>query len=327
MDHKRVIDITSRFSKQKILVIGDVMLDSYLWGNADRISPEAPVPVVAVERVEQNPGGSGNVALNLSALGAVVELVGVVGNDLEGSTLINLLRKKGIGCQGVITDSERPTTVKSRIIAQGQQMVRADREVDSDISVESETELFSFLSGAINQFSGIILEDYNKGVLNKKSISTILKMAQTNEIPVYVDPKKENFNAYKNVRLFKPNQSEFYTALSQEGKLVENGEKLRKKIKAEMVMVTQGEKGISLFMGDGYHEIPTKARHVHDVSGAGDTVISTFTLADLSGATPEEAAALANYAAGRVCEEVGVVPITQQMLAEMIEHHNSISIS
>jgi rfaE bifunctional protein kinase chain/domain len=321
MKPDRFYEISKDFSGKKIVVFGDLMLDTYFWGRAERISPEAPVPVVRVDRIQHNPGGAANVAWNLASLGAQVEVVGLTGKDAEGSILQSMLQKRNIGCKGVITDEQRPTTVKSRIIAHGQQVVRADRENTDLPSREIQDQLEASFSNLLDSANGIILQDYNKGVLNKQSIPVLIETARKAGIPVYVDPKKENFTVYKKVRLFKPNLNEFRTAYAVKDDLLEAGMALRSEIEAELVLITRGEEGLSLFMKDGHHHIPTRARNVHDVSGAGDTVISTFVLADLSGADPQEAATLANYAAGRVCEEVGVVPINLEMLAEMINHH------
>ncbi len=321
MKPDRYYEISRDFSRKKIIVFGDLMLDTYFWGRAERISPEAPVPVVRVDRIQHNPGGAANVAWNLASLGAHVEVVGLTGKDVEGSILQTMLQDRNIGCKGVITDKRRPTTVKSRIIAHGQQVVRADREETDLPSHEIQDQLLDSFSNLLDSVNGVILQDYNKGVLNKQSIPVLIETARKAGIPVYVDPKKENFTVYKKIRLFKPNLNEFCTAYTVSDDLLESGMALRREIEAELVLITRGEEGLSLFMRDGHHHIPTRARNVHDVSGAGDTVISTFVLADLSGASPQEAATLANYAAGRVCEEVGVVPINLEMLAEMINHH------
>lgn len=321
MKPDRFNEIAADFPNQKIIVFGDLMLDTYFWGRADRISPEAPVPVVQVDRIEHNPGGAANVAWNLASLGAKVEVAGLTGNDIEGNVLRKMLNERHIGCEGVIVDDSRPTTVKSRIIAHGQQVVRADREETKIPSEQIIEQLFKQFSILLDSADGVILQDYNKGVLNAKSIPALLEIARQFKIPVYVDPKKENFTLFKKIRLFKPNLNEFRAAYPLKIELLEAGTSLRNKIKADLILITRGEEGLSLFMKDGHHHIPTRARNVHDVSGAGDTVISTFVLADLSGATPPEAATLANYAAGRVCEEVGVVPINLDMLAEMINHH------
>ena len=310
MQKERFQEITSLFSSKKMLVVGDLMLDTYLWGHTDRISPEAPVPVVQVNKIEHNPGGAANVALNLASLGCEVSVIGLIGSDPEGKILADQLDRRNIVCTNLVESDQRPTTVKSRIMAQNQQVVRADREVNIDLSETSNKALAESVNSSLDQMDAIVLEDYNKGVLNS--------------ISIYVDPKKSNFKAYKNVRLFKPNLVEFRNAFDEQDALEVAGFNLKNELNAEILMITRGADGVSLFAGSDYHHISTKARRVHDVSGAGDTVIATFTLADLCGASPEESVALSNYAAGRVCEEAGVVPITLSMLNEMVEHHNII---
>jgi D-glycero-beta-D-manno-heptose-7-phosphate kinase len=320
----RFNEITFEFNKKKILVIGDLMLDTYLWGHSERISPEAPVPIIQVNKVEHNLGGAANVALNLSSLGCDVFLVGLIGSDPEGEILKTLLDQSNIDFTSLVQFDSRPTTVKSRIISHDQQVIRADRELTHDLSDESNNELQGLVSSIINDVDGIILEDYNKGVLNAGSISKIINLAKDTDKPIYVDPKEKNFDLYKNVRLFKPNLSEFRSLYKENTSLEKDGFNLKKNINADILMITRSADGVSLFVDSDYYDIPTKARSVHDVSGAGDTVIATFTLSDLCGATPKESVLLSNFAAGRVCEEVGVVPISLTMLNEMIEHHNNL---
>ncbi|MDP6338945.1 MAG: D-glycero-beta-D-manno-heptose-7-phosphate kinase [Candidatus Marinimicrobia bacterium] len=324
MDLDRFKEITSGFGDKKVLVVGDLMLDTYLWGYADRISPEAPVPVVKVSKIEHNPGGAANVALNLASLGCQVSVIGLIGPDAEGKILTGLLDQKNIVCTNLVESENRPTTVKSRIIAHNQQVVRADREVNSDLSEASNEALTESVKSNLKDVDAVVLEDYNKGVLNSVSIRKLIEMANQAGKPIYVDPKKANFNSYKKIRLFKPNLFEFRNAYAENESLEAAGFKLKNELNAEILMITRGADGVSLFVGSDYHHIPTKARQVHDVSGAGDTVIATFTMSDLCGATPEESVTLSNFAAGRVCEEVGVVPITIEMLNEMLDHHNSV---
>ena len=325
MNKKRFQDITSTFAKKSILVVGDIMLDSFMWGIAERISPEAPVPIIAVDRVTHSPGGAGNVACNLSKLSAKIRIIGLVGNDAESEILTNKLQDAGVDTKSMIKDATRPTTVKIRVIAHNQQVIRTDHETTSNIQEEKLEDIESILDNILPKTDGIIIEDYNKGLLTPDSIALILVKAVAHDIPVYVDPKKENFFAYQGVRLIKPNMMEFETALSGEYDYKDfesSGIELQNKLGTKILMVTRGERGISLFSDQGMHTIETKARKVHDVSGAGDKAISAFVLADLAGATIEEAAKISNYAAGRVCEEVGVVPITLEMLDEIVEHYN-----
>lgn len=326
MSPDRFTEITGQFSGKKILVVGDLMMDTYMWGTSDRISPEAPVPVVHVTSVENNPGGAANVALNLASLGAAASVVGVVGDDSEGIVLKELLKDTRIGTDGIIKDADRPTTVKARVIAQGHQVVRTDREVTWNLSEEVENKVMEVMEAQVSGLDAVILQDYNKGFFGKDSLPRILDILGKANIKVYADPKRENFFDFKHVRLFKPNLNEFESALSAgytSDQFESHGQNLRETLDAGIVMVTRSEKGVSLFTEDGMQTIPTQARKVHDVSGAGDTVISAFTLADVSGASLEEAATLANLAAGRVCEEVGVVPITMDMLSDIYSHHNS----
>ena len=323
MNKKRFNDISSAFTNKSILVVGDIMLDSFMWGVAERISPEAPVPIVAVDTVTHSPGGAGNVACNLSKLSAKIRIIGLVGNDAESEILTNKLEDAGVDTNSMIKDTTRPTTVKIRVIAHNQQVIRTDHENTGNIQEDKLEEIGIILDNVLAKTDGIIIEDYNKGLLTPDSIALILAKAATHDIPVYVDP--ENFFVYQGVRLFKPNMTEFETALSGEYDYKDfesSGIELRKKLGTEILMITRGEQGISLFSDQGMHTIETKARKVHDVSGAGAPAISAFVLADLAGATIEEAAKISNYAAGRVCEEVGVVPITLEMLDEIVEHYN-----
>ena len=324
MELNRFREIASGFADRNVLVVGDLMLDTYLWGDINRVSPEAPVPIVEVKKIEYNPGGAANVALNLASLGCKVSLIGLIGTDAEGTILKNLLDQRNIICTDLVISDSRPTTVKSRIIAHNQQVVRADREMNKDLSESSNDNLIKSVKAIIEDVDAVILGDYNKGVLNLISVKAIIDAANNAGKPVYVDPKESNFNAYKNVRLFKPNLSEFKKAYIEDESLEVAGFQFKHEINAEILMITRGADGVSLFDGSDYHHFPTKARLVHDVSGAGDTVIATFTLSDICGASPEESVTLSNYAAGRVCEEVGVVPISLKMLDEMLSHHNSI---
>lgn len=315
------------FSQQRILVIGDLMLDNYLWGKATRISPEAPVPIVHIESSSSNPGGAGNVACNLANFGANVTILGVVGDDQNGTILKNVFSENSIDDSGILVDPSRPTTVKTRIIAHSQQVVRADWEVHTPLSDELIRVMLESIHKKIDDCDALILEDYDKGLFNQELINGVIEICHQHSIPIYVDPKINNFLDYQGVTLIKPNLQETATVLNfkieDEGKFLEGGQKLLEKLGCEMVLITRGEKGMTLFDSSGYHHISTKARKVHDVSGAGDTVIATFCLAHISGASGVEATTLANYAAGRVCEEVGVVPISKEKLHEIIVHHNS----
>ncbi|MFQ6605144.1 MAG: D-glycero-beta-D-manno-heptose-7-phosphate kinase [Fidelibacterota bacterium] len=327
MEQKRFQDIISSFAEQKVLVLGDVMLDSYLWGTANRISPEAPVPVVDIQRRSHNPGGAGNVALNLRSLGSLVTVASVVGQDEAGRQLLKKFNDLKIGADLIVIDESRPTTVKSRVIAQGQQVVRVDEESRELFSDETYGKLKKIITDHIPDYDALILEDYNKGLFTTHLIEFIIQLCRQHSIPVYVDPKMENISSFRKVRLFKPNLHEFRhctRAYPDPGDMAANARKLKQELQAELLMITRGEDGILMCTDEEIFTVPTRARRVHDVSGAGDSVISTFVLADLAGATPREACQLANYAAGIVCEEVGVVPITIEKLSEIIDYHNPI---
>ena len=325
MDKNRFDQISSSFSQQSILVIGDVMLDKFMWGNASRISPEAPVPIIYVNKISHSPGGAANVALNLSKLSANVQILGIVGDDNEGAILEDTLLKNGVKTQ-FITDAKISTTTKTRIIAHGQQVVRTDYEDIRDVNSDQIKIIKDIIDKIISEIDAIIIQDYNKGLLVKDSIKTILEISSEKNIPVYVDPKKDNFFAYNKIRLFKPNLFEFESAINfkeQDKSFEDFGKDLRKKINAEILMVTRSEEGVTLFTDKNVQTISTKARKVHDVSGAGDTAISAFVLADLCGANIEESAMISNYAAGRVCEEVGVVPISLEMIKDIVDHYSN----
>ena len=322
MDSKRFHALAEQFSQKHILVMGDLMLDSYMWGQANRISPEAPVPVVSVKEVTHNPGGAANVGWNIASLSAKVTMAGVVGNDIHGEQLLTLMSERGMNVESVTGDTNRPTTVKTRVIANSQQVVRTDFESLDELSNESLEAVQASVLKNIKDVDAIILADYNKGLFSEKMIGSILSIANENNVPVYVDPKHDHFYLFKGVRLFKPNADEFDQAMNS-ANIEDGGRALQKILDVEFVLVTLGASGMLLTTADESIRIPTKALAVHDVSGAGDTVISVFTLADLAGATPEEAATMANLAAGRVCEEVGVVPIDLEMLTEMLNNHRT----
>ncbi len=326
MTQKQFDQICSQFSSKTIMVVGDVMLDAYLWGNAERISPEAPVPLVHVEKTFESPGGAGNVALNIASLTAKPIIVSVIGDDHAGQRLLNKMTEHKIQTDQIVIDRDTVTTVKTRVIAHNQQVVRIDEELKNSMTSAVENQVIENIQNTLPKCDALILEDYNKGLFTASMIKKIIQLAKVEGVPVYVDPKKENFNEFSGVRFFKPNVSEFQTYFGKEltqDTLFVCGEVLRKEMQIELLMVTLGENGMQIFYEGDSLNIPTKARKVHDVSGAGDTVISTFSLADVCGASLHDAATLANYAAGRVVEEVGVIPITLPWLEEIIHHHTA----
>ena len=300
------------------------MLDRFIWGEVSRISPEAPVPVVKVVRESEMPGGAANVVANLSSLGGNCFLVGVVGNDAFGEKLCEKLKKTHVNIDGIIKDPSRETTVKTRIVAHGQQVVRVDREQLHDLNAAHSDESFDFIKKIIDKIDIIIIEDYGKGVINKRLLRNVIELAHEKKKMVTVDPKEDHFALYKGVTAITPNHHEAGRALGRkvlnnDEDITEAGKELLDKFSCEAVLVTRGEKGMSVFekKGDVTH-IPTIAREVYDVSGAGDTVIATFSLALAAGAEMKKSAYLSNIAGGIVVGKVGVATISPKELEEKL---------
>jgi rfaE bifunctional protein kinase chain/domain len=317
----RFKQIADRFPGKRVMVVGDLMIDEYLVGKVSRISPEAPVPVVDIANEELRFGGAANVANNIQSLGAQPVIIGVIGNDRMGETFREILNQREMTTEGILVLDDRPTTLKTRVIGHSQHVVRIDRESRNYLNAEQEQQLLRKVSSLLPKCDAVILEDYNKGVLTEKVITETIRIATENNIPVTVDPKFTHFSAYRGVTVFKPNIKETEEALAihiaTDELLHEAGMRLLQMLQAKSVLITRGSRGMSLFEADGSEtHVPTRARHVADVSGAGDTVISTLTLALIGGASPREAATMANYAAGIVCEEVGIVPIELDKLKE-----------
>ena len=314
----RLQKIKKNFKGKKIAVIGDMMLDCYFWGEVKRISPEAPVPVVEVDNEFYRFGGAANCALNITRLEGIPVPVGIIGKENYGSIFLSLLDESGIDATGILIDETRPTTAKTRVIADNQHVVRIDKESKEYISHESEQKILAFLDQHISSLHGIILQDYNKGILTPKLIQKIISLANKNNILITVDPKFNNFFSYKNVTVFKPNRKEAGDILGMQirtdAEISAAGKKLLTKLNAKYILLTLGEGGIAVFEKGKEYRMPTKARKVADVSGAGDTVISTLTMALAAGANILEASYLANYAGGLVCEEVGIIPIEIEKL-------------
>lgn len=315
-------DILSGFSGRRLAVIGDSMVDRFLWGRVDRISPEAPVPVVRLEKETFKLGGAANVAANIRALGAEVTLCGVWGQDEAGQQMEKLLSDRGISSGGMIALSQRPTTIKTRIIAHNQQVVRVDRE-DDNILAEPDVEgLLKALESAGPQ-DGYILSDYGKGVLTDRVLKDFIALANARGKPVVVDPKKGDYSQYWGVTSMTPNQKEAEQAcalsICDGASLDEAGAKLLERTGAEAVLITRGEHGMALFEAAGdVHHLPTQATTVYDVTGAGDTVIAVYTTALAGGAAFADAAALANHAAGLAVRELGTAAVTVEQLAEAL---------
>ncbi len=315
------------------MVLGDVMLDEYLWGNVSRISPEAPVPVVEIAKESLKLGGAANVALNVRSLGNEPILVGIRGNDRNGERMMSALKEAGIDAEGVFVDNDRQTTVKTRVIAHHQQVVRTDRENTEEISKKTGEAIISFVKGGINDFSGVIISDYGKGVITYQLLSELIALAKQNDIFVAVDPKETHFMNYQEVSLITPNHHEAgfaYGKRIQDEKILEEvGWGLLDKLKVESLLITRGEQGMSLFEADRtLTHLPTRAKKVYDVTGAGDTVISSFTCAYVAGANYKEAALISNHAAGIVVGEIGTAQVTrEELFSELKEFINSTSYS
>jgi D-glycero-beta-D-manno-heptose-7-phosphate kinase len=317
--NQRTHEILSGIQGKRIAVVGDVMLDRYFWGAVHRISPEAPVPVIDIERETAHLGGASNVAANIQSLGAVPLMLGIVGKDADGERLMGLLGEAKMSVSGIIADASRPTTVKTRIMGNNQHIARLDREVKTPIAENVANALLEALKRDVASLTGVILEDYNKGVITPFLIREIIALARQYSVPVFVDPKFANFFAYQGVTLFKPNTKETHDALgfalSSEEDVQKAGKILLEKLNCENVLITLGARGMQLFERNGnIHTVRTQARHIADVSGAGDTAIATLAAAYSAGASIVESAFLANAAAGAVCEEPGIVAITPSRL-------------
>jgi rfaE bifunctional protein kinase chain/domain len=319
----RLKGLFQQFQGRRIAIVGDLMLDRYLWGTVARISPEAPVPVVEIESESARLGGAANVANNIKSLGAEPVLIGVIGDDNSGKVLRGMFQEYDFTQIGIIVDSSRPTTTKTRVIAHSQHVVRIDREIKVDISSMIQEQILDIVRRNITAFDGIIIQDYNKGVVVKSLIKQIIQLANEHKTIITIDPKFNNFFEYQNVTVFKPNRKETEEVLGM--KLRDDAEvesairSLQARLQCQNVLLTRGEKGITLLEADGsIGHVQTKARKVADVSGAGDTVISTLTVALASTASVREAAALANFAAGIVCGEVGAVPIDKEVLYKTV---------
>lgn len=306
-----LIPILNNFQEKSILVIGDVMLDKYILGKVDRISPEAPVQVVEVKEEEYLPGGAANVANNIASLKGNAIMVGIVGDDNESNILIKELKNRNINTDGIITDSKKPTTQKVRILGHQQQLLRIDYEKKEYINKELESKIIEFIKQKINNINAIIISDYAKGVITQELITKIKEIAGTKII--IVDPKPKHKGFYNNVSLITPN-------IKEAKEMTEKEENLTKELNTS-VLITKGENGMSLYEKEGnITNIPTKAKEVYDVSGAGDTVVATLALALSSDATLKQAAILANHAAGITVGKVGTSTVSIEELKKGIEN-------
>jgi len=320
-------ELLREFGSKTILIVGDVMIDSYVMGKVQRISPEAPVPIVNLKKEEHRLGGAANVALNIKSLGATPILCSVVGEDASGDTFFSLLEQEGLSSNGIVQSKERVTTVKKRVLGNNQQLLRIDSENTHDLS-SAESKLFlDQLNKILNstKVDGIILEDYNKGVLSKEVIHQTIALAKEKNIPTTVDPKLKNFLEYKGVTLFKPNLKELREGLNlsvdfnDKDSFAKALEALNAKLNNEISFVTLSEDGVYIKNATEAHHVKAHLRNITDVSGAGDTVISVATLCLVSGCDIRTIAEISNLAGGLVCEKLGVVTIKPEEIQDAIE--------
>lgn len=316
------------FNQFNILIIGDVMIDSYMWGKVNRISPEAPVPIIMSTKQENRLGGAANVALNVQALGANPILCAVIGKDSKAKSFYNLLKENKLSGEGILEDESRKTTVKTRIISNNQHLLRVDEEVDHELDEKIEKTFIQHILSIVSkkQVNAIIFEDYDKGCITPLIIKEIVEFANKKNIPTLVDPKKRNFSEYKNVTLFKPNFKELVEGSKIDIKkgdfdgVFKASKKLHEELSVKYLLVTLSELGVFISYNKSYKTIPAEVRDIADVSGAGDTIISIASVCLASGLNAELIAGISNLAGGLVCEKVGVVPIDKtQLLKETIE--------
>lgn len=323
---QRLEEILESFSKVKIAVVGDMMLDEYLIGKVNRISPEAPVPIVNIEEERFVPGGASNVANNLKTLDSEVLVYGVVGNDDNGEKFIRELNSKGIDPKGIVRDGTRPTIIKSRVLSQGQQLLRLDWEKSTAISENIQSRIIENLENDIEKIDAILLSDYSKGVLTDTVSKKIIELAGRYKKQVVVDPKPNNFRNYAGATTMTPNRKEILdyfgmSEFSNEEEIAEKMKSLKEELNLEYVVLTRSEEGVSLYENE-HRRIPTVARQVFDVTGAGDTFISTFLLAKCAGADLYEAAVIANMASGIVVAKIGTATATREEIIEF--YHNKL---
>lgn len=322
---KKLVRFIPEFKKHKILIIGDLMMDKFIWGKVSRISPEAPVPVVEVTRETNALGGAGNVASNITSLGGRAVVIGVIGDDMVAEQLVSELDDKSVETGMIVRDPSRPTITKTRIIAQHQQVVRVDKELKGEFSASVVDDLIVSIDNIVPEVSAMIISDYGKGVINKRVLEHAIRTAHKYKIPVNVDPKIEHFQSYKKVTCITPNMSEAIAGMrameprDEEG-IIELGKKILKRLDSDSVLITRGEKGMTLFQPKNrITHIPTRAKEVYDVTGAGDTVIATFTLALAAKAKFTEAADISNFAAGIVVGKLGTATVSPKELESAIK--------
>jgi rfaE bifunctional protein kinase chain/domain len=322
---RSIEEIFRSFQKQRVAVIGDIMLDKYVFGHVSRISPEYPVPVVDVSHESNRLGGAANVALNIHALGAETRLIGVSGDDRDSEIMKELMRETGLDTECIITDSSRPTTCKTRILSQNHHITRVDYESREPVSCAIEERIIGMVSERIDSLDAVVLEDYNKGVLSETVIASVISICRRHGVPVLVDPKLKNFFAYQECSVFKPNLSEIAASL---GIVLHNNDAeveaacllLKERLHADNLVITRSEKGMTV-LNESFVHIPAASLEVSDVSGAGDTVIGMLALGMASGLDIETSTRIANLAAGTVCQEVGAVPVNPEKLLKACLAH------
>lgn len=323
LSSKKAKDIITRFPKAKVLVIGDLIMDHFIWGSVDRISPEAPVPVVDVRDEEILLGGSANVVNNIRGLGGKCFITGVSGKDADGKKLLTLLKEKKVDTDGIIVDKSRATTIKTRIVAGNQQVVRFDRESREFIDDNILKKVISYIEKMVSKIDVIVVSDYDKGLISAEMLEEVIKIAKKHGKKVAVDPKVTHFDYYEGVNIITPNNKEASEAsgvkIKDEKTLYKAADNLIGRTGTEALLITRGEQGMSLFEGRTETHIPTVAKEVYDVSGAGDTVIGVLALALGSGANYREAATLANFAAGVVVGKLGTATLTKEELLEAVK--------
>jgi rfaE bifunctional protein kinase chain/domain len=315
----KIDQLFKQFENTKVLVLGDVMIDAYFYGTVNRISPEAPVPIVNLKRKEQRLGGAANVALNLKSLGAEPIICSIKGNDADGKVLKELCQKSGLVIDALINDYNRKTTVKTRVIGNSHQLIRIDEEDTNEIEESVENLVYEAVNSLISEIDVLIFQDYNKGLLTPSLIARVIKLCTAKKVPMVVDPKFSNFFEYQGVTLFKPNKKELQQAENigehltvSQVKIV--AQSVKEKLNASKIMTTLSEDGILIIGENGSVHLPAHARKIVDVSGAGDSVLSVAALCIACGVSDELTAALSNLAGGIVCEQVGVVPIDRDLL-------------
>jgi len=326
----RLREILNSIAACKVMVIGDVMLDRYVWGAVSRVSPEAPVPVVDIKEETTRLGGAANVASNIVSLGGYCSVFGVTGDYADGDCLRREIEARGIDVSGIAAVGDRPTTTKTRVIAHNQQVVRTDRESRAELTGPDGMAMIDRIMGRLDEFQGVIISDYGKGVITKELLNTVIPEARSREIVLSVDPKEAHFLNYKNVSLITPNVFEAGAAVGRrirdEKSLLDVGWELFDILSPDALLITRGEQGMSLFQAGGKHShFPTVARQVYDVTGAGDTVITSFTLSLCGGASMSEAAHIANHSAGIVIRDVGTATVEPAELIASFETHSAVT--